>query len=81
MAGCIDLIKSIIYPLKKLSGESPVFGSTSSLKEWKDVSLWDIVESYERADVLNANECGLFYRILADRTMCFKGENVSGEEK
>ncbi|GBL88632.1 Tigger transposable element-derived protein 4 [Araneus ventricosus] len=53
---------------KKLCGEAADFDS-SSLKEWKDVVLRDILERYESANVFNVDECGLFYRILPDRTV------------
>ncbi|GBN45794.1 Tigger transposable element-derived protein 6, partial [Araneus ventricosus] len=56
---------------KKLCGEAADFDS-SSLKEWKDVVLRNILEKYESANVFNVDECGLFYRILPDRTLCFK---------
>ncbi|GBL82726.1 Tigger transposable element-derived protein 6 [Araneus ventricosus] len=63
---------------KKLCGEAADFDS-SSLREWKDVVLRDILERYES---VNVDECGLFYRILPDRTLCFKGEKcVGGEEE
>ncbi|GBO40301.1 Tigger transposable element-derived protein 4, partial [Araneus ventricosus] len=65
---------------KKLCGEAADFDS-SSLKEWKDVVLRDILERYESANVFNVDECGLFYRILPDRTLCFKGEKCVGGKK
>ncbi|GBN33756.1 Tigger transposable element-derived protein 4, partial [Araneus ventricosus] len=60
---------------KKLCGEAADFDS-SSLKEWKDVVLRDILKRYESANVFNVDESRLFYRILPERTLCFKGENV-----
>ncbi|GBN65043.1 Sodium leak channel non-selective protein [Araneus ventricosus] len=65
---------------KKLCGEAADFDS-SSLKEWKDAVLQDILERYESANVFNVDECGLFYRILPDRTLCFKGEKCVGGKK
>ncbi|GBL81919.1 Tigger transposable element-derived protein 4 [Araneus ventricosus] len=65
---------------KKLCGEAADFDS-SSLKEWKDVVLRDILERYESANVFNVDECGLFYRILPDRTLCFNGEKCVGGKK
>ncbi|GBN02963.1 Aminopeptidase O [Araneus ventricosus] len=64
---------------KKLCGEVADFDS--SLKEWKDVVLRDILERYESANVFNVDECGLSYRILPDRTLCFKGEKCVGGKK
>lgn len=65
---------------KKLCGEAADFDS-SSINDWKDVVLRDILERYEPANVFNADECGLFYRILPDRTLCFKGEKCVGGKK
>ncbi|GBM80381.1 Tigger transposable element-derived protein 4 [Araneus ventricosus] len=65
---------------KKLCGETADFDS-SSVKEWKDVVLRDILERYESANVFNVDECGLFYRTLPDRTLCFKGEKCVGGKK
>ncbi|GBM58359.1 Tigger transposable element-derived protein 6 [Araneus ventricosus] len=44
---------------KNLCGEAADFDS-SSLKEWKDVVLRDILARYECANVFNVDECGLF---------------------
>nr|XP_042896541.1 tigger transposable element-derived protein 4-like [Parasteatoda tepidariorum] len=65
---------------KKLCGEAADFDN-SSLKEWKDIVLRDIHERYEPANVFNVDECGLFYRILPDKTLCFKGEKCIGGKK
>ena len=46
---------------KKLCIEAADLDSSSSLKEWKDAVLQDILERYELANVLNVDECGLFY--------------------
>ncbi|GBN25000.1 Tigger transposable element-derived protein 4 [Araneus ventricosus] len=79
MTGYSDLIQGITYPLL-LCGEAADFDS-SSLKEWKDVVLQDILERYESANIFNVDECGRFYRILPDRTLCFKGEKCVGGKK
>ncbi|GBO38237.1 Tigger transposable element-derived protein 6, partial [Araneus ventricosus] len=52
---------------KELCREAAEFDS-SSLKEWKDGVLRDVLERYESANVFNVDECGLFYGILPDRT-------------
>ncbi|KRX72758.1 Tigger transposable element-derived protein 6 [Trichinella sp. T6] len=44
---------------------------------WKD-RLQVLLNDYRPDDVFNADEMGLFYRILPDKTLTFKGENCSG---
>ena len=66
--------------LKKLCGEAADFDSSSSLKEWKDVVLLDILKKYEPANMFNTDECRL-YMIVPDRTLCFKGEKCAEGKK
>ncbi|GBN70097.1 hypothetical protein AVEN_113572-1, partial [Araneus ventricosus] len=62
---------------KKLCGEAADFDS-SSLKEWKDVVLRDVLERYASANVFNVDECGLFFFIRSCQTDLFvsKVKNV-----
>ncbi|KRY40677.1 Tigger transposable element-derived protein 6 [Trichinella spiralis] len=46
---------------------------------WKD-RLQVLLNDYRPDDVFNADEMGLFYRILPDKTLTFKGENCSGDK-
>ncbi|GBN50562.1 Tigger transposable element-derived protein 6 [Araneus ventricosus] len=39
--------------------------------------LKSLLKGYDDRDIFNANETGLFYRILPDKTLCFKGEKCS----
>ncbi|GBM92203.1 hypothetical protein AVEN_58224-1 [Araneus ventricosus] len=79
MTGYSDLIAAKPI-LEKKCGEADDFGS-SSLKEWKDVEFRKFLERYESVNVFKVEACGLFYRILPDRTLCFKGEKCVGEKK
>ena len=49
----------------------------SSLKE----QLESILTDYEPKDIFNADETGLFLKLLSDRTFAFKGEDVKGGKK
>ena len=40
--------------------------------------LNEICEGYEDRNIYNADETGLFYRIMPNKTLCFKGEKCSG---
>ncbi|XP_054721300.1 tigger transposable element-derived protein 6-like [Uloborus diversus] len=45
--------------------------------EWLEI-LTEICEGYEAKDIYNADETGLFFRVLPNKTLCFKGEKCSG---
>ncbi|XP_054724765.1 tigger transposable element-derived protein 4-like [Uloborus diversus] len=45
--------------------------------EWLQI-LTEICEGYEAKDIYNADETGLFFRVLPNKTLCFKGEKRSG---
>ena len=67
---------------KKSCGKAADFDSSSSLKEWKDIVLRDVLKRYKPADMFNADKCELFSWILSNKTLCFKSENfVGGVEK
>ncbi|XP_014260374.1 tigger transposable element-derived protein 6 [Cimex lectularius] len=61
---------------KAICGES---GSVNeyTVEEWTS-KIESIIEGYAPKDVFNADETGLFYRALPDKTLCFKGENCAG---
>ncbi|XP_003369575.1 tigger transposable element-derived protein 4 [Trichinella spiralis] len=46
---------------------------------WKD-RLQVLLNDYRPDDVFSADEVRLFYRILPDKTLTFKGENCSGDK-
>jgi hypothetical protein len=53
---------------KKLAG---------SADAWLE-SLPSLLEGYEARDVYNADETGLFFNVLPDRTLAYKGETCHG---
>jgi hypothetical protein len=61
---------------KKLVGESAEV-SAESTDAWLE-SLSSLLEGYEPRDVYNADETGLFFNVLPDRTLAYKGESCHG---
>jgi hypothetical protein len=61
---------------KKLAGESAEI-SAKSTDAWLE-SLPSLLEGYEPRDVYNADETGLFFNVLPDRTLVYKGETCHG---
>lgn len=61
---------------KKLAGESAAVDG-SAVEEWGK-NLPELVEGYEPKDVYNADETGLFFNCLPDRTLALKGESCHG---
>lgn len=48
---------------------------------WKETYLPTILSRYELKDVYNADEFGLFYQALPDKSLHFKGERCSGGKR
>jgi hypothetical protein len=59
-----------------LSGESADV-SPAVLEDWQK-RLPDLLRGYNREDVFNADETGLFYRALPQRTLAIKGDPAKG---
>lgn len=47
------------------------------VSDWME-KLKEICDGYEAENIYNADETGLFYRIMPNKTLCFKGEKCSG---
>jgi hypothetical protein len=63
---------------KKMCGESaPVRDSELLLHVWKAIKLRQIFDTFSPHDIYNADETGLFWKALPDRTLAFKNECVS----
>lgn len=45
---------------------------------WLEKTLAPMLSSYHPRDVFNADETGVFYRLLPDKTFCFKGDSCHG---
>jgi hypothetical protein len=52
--------------------------SVESTDAWLE-SLPSLLEGYEPCDVYNADETGLFFNMLPDRTLEYKGESCMAE--
>jgi hypothetical protein len=61
---------------KKLAGESAEV-SVESTDAWLE-SLPSLMGGYEPCDVYNADEMGLFFNMLPDKTLAYKGESCHG---
>jgi hypothetical protein len=61
---------------KKLVGESAEV-SVESTDAWLE-SLPSLLGGYEPHDVYSADETGLFFNVLLDRTLAYKGESCHG---
>lgn len=57
---------------KKICGESAAVNKDVCL-EWME-KLKHLIKDYDAKDIFNADESGLFYKCLPDRTFCFKNE-------
>jgi hypothetical protein len=61
---------------KKPAGESAEVSVEST--DARLESLLSLLEGYEPHDVYNADETGLFFSLLPDRTLAYKGESCRG---
>lgn len=63
--------------LKVISGEEK--SVTPAMTEaWTHHTLPELLAQYEHKDIFNADETGLFYKLLPNKTLAFKGERCSG---
>jgi len=64
----------------KKCGES---GSVDSavVHDWKDGKLKDILERYQPRDVYNADETGLFWQMLPEKSLGFVGQSHHGDKQ
>ena len=65
---------------KQICGESNSV-SDYDVRTWLDATLPELLSQYKPADVYNADETGLFYKLRPDRTLAFKGEKCSDGKK
>jgi hypothetical protein len=63
---------------KKLAGES-VSVARESTKAWLE-RLPSLLEGYEQRDIYSADETGLCYNVLPERTLALKGESCYGRK-
>ena len=62
---------------RAVCGESASVDS-SQTDEWLSKALPELLKEYGPDDVFNADETGLFFRCLPDKTLAIKGEKCSG---
>ncbi|XP_018318868.1 tigger transposable element-derived protein 4-like [Agrilus planipennis] len=69
----------LIFNNKKIFGESTASVNNEIFDEWK-TQLQSLLNDYEPNDVFNADETGLFFKCLPDKTHVFKNKKChSGE--
>ncbi|XP_037783522.1 tigger transposable element-derived protein 6-like [Penaeus monodon] len=66
--------------LKNIGAESKSV-SPHMTSSWNETTLPTILSNYKLEDAFNADEFGLFYQCLPDKTYHFKGEKCSGGKK
>lgn len=64
---------------RKICGESGSVNETVC-DDWKD-KLAELTAGYDPEDIFNADETGLFYKCLPDKTLLFKGDECNGGKK
>lgn len=69
---------SIVF--KNVCGESSSV-SPDTVDRWVTDSLPKLMEGYDARDVFNADETGIFWRMLPEKTMAVKGDKSHGGNK
>ena len=49
--------------------------------DWLSQTLPSLLAEYKPEDIFNADETGLFWKCLPDKTMSFKGDTCSGGKR
>ena len=65
---------------KILHGEAAVV-APEAVENWRNNTVAAIQREYRLEDIYNADEMGLFWRLLPDRTLDFRKQNCSGGKK
>jgi len=64
---------------KVIFGESKSV-DTETVDEWR-IKVKQLISSYEPRNIYNADETGLFYKILPNKTLSFKNEICTSGKK
>jgi hypothetical protein len=75
--GWIDRFKkcsALVY--RKVCGEAN--SVNPEVVAWKDTTLLHLMAKYFPKDIFNADEFGLFYNMLPDKTYTFEGASCKG---
>ena len=62
---------------KAVSGEGNAV-TPEMTTSWSETYLSTILSKYELKDIYNADEFGLFYQVLPDKSLHYKGERCNG---
>ena len=65
--------------LKVISGEA-ASAPTETTVEWRGKELQEILKEYNEEDIFNADETGLFYKCLPNKTLVIKGDTCTGQK-
>ncbi|XP_072574493.1 ARL14 effector protein isoform X3 [Paramormyrops kingsleyae] len=79
--GWLDRFKkrrAVIF--RVLSGES-VSVPQELATDWLQTKLPWLLDQYDERNIFNADETGLFFKLLPDRTMMFKGDSCHGGKR
>jgi len=63
-----------------INGESATVDETV-VEDYVSTTLPNLLRDYDPKDVFNMDETGLFYKLLPNRTLQFKGERCHGGKK
>lgn len=66
--------------MKRMAGES-VTVSEESVQNWLGIVKNEILIKFTPENIINVDECGLFWKITPDKTLAFKNEQVHGGKK
>jgi hypothetical protein len=64
-------------PFRSISGKSVVV-DTDICDDWLKNKLPNLVKNYKACDIFNAEETGLFYKLMPNKTLQLKGEKCHG---
>ena len=65
---------------KRVSGEAASV-SEETVASWQEVTLPSLLADFAPEDVFNVDETGLFFKLLPDSTLAFKGETCHGGKR
>jgi transposase len=65
---------------KRAHGEK-TDADSSAADDWVKKTLPGILANYASRDVFNADETGIYYKLMPNGTLCFRSEDISGSKK
>lgn len=65
---------------KMIQGEEKC-APVNDANEWRENKMKEILGKYQPRDIYNADETGLYYQLLPERTLTFKGDNCKGGKR